>query len=326
MRATHMSHTPNSISWLHRFAAALTVVAFAEVVVGTFAISSVAAPGVARGSAESPYQAGYRVLVLAVMAGAILLALWLWRSEARRHVKILGAMTAGAALLHLAAPGGRYLLDESSGARAAHAFLAYPIFGLLLCLALFTRTDWRWGQARAADVSTPSLRSLLAAATAILLVESILGAGLSTGAIRTPLHVWTGLVATALALWALEVAWNKFDKVAAVKVPGILLGEAVVLQLFLGLVAHSMELNARASSLPQPGLPVIIATHAAAGALALAAGLFATLQAFRYLAPAASVPASISTAAQQPDSPSSAAAGEIFSIESKPLVTPDRSE
>lgn len=312
-----MKHNPNAVSWLHRFAAAVTLVAFASIVVGTFNSSSFAMLSRGHALSAAPYQTGHRVLALATAMGAIVLAAWLWQGQAQGYVRVLGAITAAAAVLCAASPGSNSLVRQTPVAAFAQAGLAGVVFSLLLCLALFTRTDWRWDETRVADVAAPSLRNLLAVTTAIVFVESILGAVLSAGIIGTPSHMWTSLVATGSALWVLEIALNKFSQVPAVKIPSILLAEAVVLQLFVSLVVHSMELNARASLQPQPGLAVINATHAAAAALALAAGLFATFQAFRYLAPAASLEATIPAGAREAKAPSPATTDDPYRIESK---------
>jgi len=322
-----MKLTPNTVSWLHRLAAAEAMVAFASIVVGTFARSSFVMSSRHGAPPATPYQEGYGALVLATVVGAVLLAAWLWRSRAQYYVKLLGTITAGVAMLQGVASGSSSFGLQTPSAAAAHAFLGIAVFSLSLCLALFTRTDWRWNETLVADVSAPSLRSLLAFSTAVIFVESILGACLSSRIIGTPPHVWTGLVATFLSLWVLEVALNKFSQVPAVKIPSILLAEAVVLQLFVGLVAHSMELNGRVSPQPLPGLPVINATHAAAGALAVAASLFATIQAFKYLAPVAPVrAATAAVAARERELRPAAATEDSFDIESERPLNPERGD
>ncbi|MGD0694940.1 MAG: hypothetical protein ABSB82_08795 [Terriglobia bacterium] len=321
-----MKHARNAVSWLHRFAAAVALAAFTLIVVEALASSSFTLLSERQPLAEAPYELGYHTLALATVIGATLLAVWLWQSQSKRYVKLLGAITAAVAILQALALGGSSMAQWTPRTGAIHTCLADAVFSLSLCLALFTRTDWRWNETAVADVAAPSLRNLLTLTTAIIFAESILGAGLSHGIIGTPPHVWTGLLATFSALWALEVALNKFSQVPAVKIPSILLAEAVVLQLFLGLVAHSMALNARVSPQPLPGLPVINATHAAAGALALAASLFATFQAFKYLAPAASLEAARSSAERESKSQKGANTDEPLRIKSEGPLNPERTD
>jgi len=321
-----MNETASAVSWLHRFATVVALAAFTSIVVGALARSSAAAISTLHAVRDVPYEPGYRAIVAAVVVFAVLLAVWLWQSKSDGYLKLLGAILAGVAIVHAVVPGGILILKGEPGERAIHACLEYVLFSLSLCLALFTRTDWRWGEAKTADVAAPSMRGLLALTTAVIFVESILGAGLSSGIIGTPPHVWTGLVATFLALWVLEVALNKFSHVAALKIPAILLAEAVVLQLFLGLVAHSMALNARVSPQPLPGLAVINATHAAAAALALAASLFASFQAFKYLAPAASLAEAVKAAQWGIERETPTNPGETFGIKSEGRANPESSE
>jgi len=286
--------TPNPVSWLHRLAALLALMIFTGMTVGAHVRSSLAA---ARGQhvlSELPYQAGYSGLILAAVCCAIVFAIWLGVSEVRNYVKALGAMAVGLLIIFAATSLRTTMLDQGTAGLIIRAGAINVLFMLFCSLAFFTRTDWNWKQSPVADVAKPSLRALLCSTTGLIFVESVLGAGLTVHLLRTPAHVWTGLVTTFAALWVLEIAWNKFAQLTPVKVPCILLAEIVVLQLLLGLVAHSMELNARVSMLP--GLPVMAATHAAAAALALAASLFATFQAFKYLAPAKSLEIAVPTA------------------------------
>ena len=297
----HSNGISTDVSWLHRFAAAAALAAFTAIVVETLASSSAAVFSNRDASMSDPYEWGRRAIIAAVALSGLLLAIWLWQSPSKRYLKLLSAIMASVAVVHAGVPGGVLAVGRAPRTGAIHACLAEIVFGLALCLALFTRTDWRWAEAKTADVAAPSLRSLAAFTTIVICIESVLGAGLSVRIIGTPPHVWTGLVATFSALWVLEVVLNKFSHVAALKIPAVLLAEATVLELFIGLVAHSMALNAPVSPRPLPGLPVINATHAAAAALALAASLYTTLQAFKYLAPATSCAAIVETGNEVPE-------------------------
>jgi hypothetical protein len=215
--------------------------------------------------------------------------------KAARYVKVVGVLTALAAGTNLwlsNIPGNPAL---PSTAYAIHCGVSELFFALAVSLALFTRTDWHWDMPKVPDVATPSFRQLLTFTTAMAFVASVLGTQTHPSVFP---HLLSGCVVTIAALWSVEIALNKFADVPPLKIPAILLAELAGVQLFMGIVAHSMALNARVSTQPAPGLAVINATHAALGALVVAAGLFASFQALRYLAPnsvihAATIPAEV---------------------------------
>jgi len=148
----------------------------------------------------------------------------------------------------------------------------------------FTRTDWRWNEFKAEDVAAPSLRYLLVFMSAAAFVVSIFGANTRPTGFGTIPHLWGGFVVTGLALWTVEIVLNKFSQIAELKIAAILIAELAGVQSILGIVAYSMALNARAASHPMPGLGIITGADAAVGALELASCLFATFQAFKYIA------------------------------------------
>ena len=81
------------------------------------------------------------------------------------------------------------------------------------------------------------------------------------------------------------MALTKFSHLRAFKISAVFLAQVVGLQLFLGIISLSMNLNARAVPGPQPGLVVMNVTHAAVGILVLATSLFVTCQGFKYFGP-----------------------------------------
>lgn len=288
-----MMRIENSISWVHRLAATVTVIAFFTMAMGTLAASNAAATlGHSQGSVGQfnwarlsggvKYEPAYHIMAAASSLLAAGLAISLWRCGAERYIKILGLLNAAAGALQLFlcnVPAGT---GQTLGETSAITFASEIFLTLSVSLALFTRTDWHWDEPKTADVATPSFRSLLVFTSAAAWIASMLGTRTHPSIFP---HVLSGCIVTLSSLWALEVALNKFSKISALKISAILLAELTGLQLFLGIVAHSMELNARATALPMPGLVVIITTHTVVGALVLISSLFATFQAFKYLAP-----------------------------------------
>ncbi|HLY60144.1 MAG TPA: hypothetical protein VKV95_05215 [Terriglobia bacterium] len=288
-----MRQTQNDISWVHRLAALAAVAAFCTIVMGTL-VSSIGAADLLHShvnidrfswpllSGGIKYEPAYRILVAGSGLLAAGLAILLWGSAAKRYIKILGVLNGLAGVIQFLLSDIPGSTGQPWGAVAGLTCGAELAFALSVALALFTRTDWRWNEAKMADIASPSFRSLLVFTAGASLIASILGTLTSPSVFP---HLLSGSIVTLTSLWAVEIALNKFSSIPGLKIPAILLAELTGLQLFLGIVVHSMVLNARATGLPMPGLIVVKATHAAVGALVLVSSLFATFQAFRYLAP-----------------------------------------
>ena len=102
-----MKQTENGISWVHRLAALVAVVAFSTIVLGTLTASNAAViltsshPG-GEGfrwtllSGGVKYEPAYRILAAASALIAAGLAASLWICGADRHVRILGFTNAAA--------------------------------------------------------------------------------------------------------------------------------------------------------------------------------------------------------------------------------------
>ncbi len=288
-----MNNKEAGVSWVHRLVALVAALAFTTLTLAAL-ITSNAALGMTRRPAGlaafswahwaggTRYEPAFRLLVAAAAVLAALIALWLSGSRAARSTKVMGWATAMAAGLNWWLADIPLASEPPPLALSAHAAVANAFFGLAVGLAILTRTDWNWAVPKSPDIDSPSFRTLLVFTTAATFLSSLLGTQTLPSVFP---HLLSGCVVTFASLWGLEIALNKFPRLAGLKIPAILLAELAGVELFLGIVAHSMELNARVSPQPLPGLAVINATHAAVGAMMLAASLFAALQAFRYLAP-----------------------------------------
>ncbi len=269
------SKEKSDISWLHRFASLVAILSFLSIVLGSHELGSPALRDLAS------------LARMAAALAAILLAFWLWLGGAARYIKILGILEAA---LGTAAAFGVSGFGPASSPYGAtvRAVFASAFFGLTVSCALFTRTDWRWDGTKTADLAAPSLRQLSVVTTAMIYAEFVLGTAYRAGAARLAPHLILGVASSIGALWMVDLALNKFPSLRELKIATVLTAELVVLQIFLGLVAYSMELNARALGRSLPGQAVIGPTHAAAAVLTFGAALFATLESFKYLSTASS--------------------------------------
>lgn len=292
-----MTRNRNEVSWLHRFATFVAGMTFGLIIAGALVTSNDAGLSVpdwptAFGSFRIPRLVGgikfeitHRMIAGTVGLLTVILALWLWRSKSRRYVKILGGGAVLAVVAQAVLGGIGVLFFLPVAISVSHAFLAQIFFSLTVSLALFTRTDWRWDEAKVADISRPSLRSLAVSTTAAIFLQVVLGAAFRHNGFGILPHFLGGVIVTVAVLWLLETVFNKFSDVKGLKIPAVLLAEAVVLQFFLGVVAYSMKLDAAGAPQPLPGVAIITTTHVAVGALVVASSLFMTFQVFKYVAP-----------------------------------------
>lgn len=284
----------NDVSWMHRFASLVAVMAFLLILTSALVSGSsksaiilpwtglFVSPSLVPAS-SARYAHVYLLLAATVMVLTVILAFWLWKSGSKRYIKTLANITVLLALaVAIAVPG----LSLFSAARSfVYVLGIQAFFCLTVSLALFTRSDWRLDHPKTRDLTFPSLRAVLVFMTGALFLLSLLGEGFHRRILGITPHLVLGVVVTVCAVWVLEMALSKFQHLRVFKMSAILLAELAGVELFLGIVAYSMELNAAARSTPQPGLLVMNVTHAAVGALVLAASLFVTFQAFKYLTP-----------------------------------------
>jgi len=282
------------VSWMHRFASLVAVMAFLLNLTGTLGSGANGTPVILPwtrlfgGSALAPpvkYAAAYLGVAAALIILTVILALWLWRSDSQRYIKSLAGVTLGVLLVVAVVASVAAHSLHAMAASFLYAFGVQVFFSLTVCLALFTRTDWRWDHPKTPDLAAPSQRQVLVFMTGTLFLLSLLGEGYRLKHLGIAPHLVLGIVVTLCAVWVLEMALSKFSHLRAFKMSAILLAELVGLQLFLGIIAYSLQLEARTASGPHPGVLVMNVTHAAVGALVLATSLFVTFQAFKYLRP-----------------------------------------
>jgi hypothetical protein len=291
-----VSEKENSVSWLHRLGSLVAVMTFLLYMTGVLSSStgsSIFMPHVGANwysSAASPgkYTHAFVILAITVSALAVIFAVWLLKSNSQRYLKILGIITVGVllAMAFAALSPARNLFPTA--ASVGYTFGIQIFFCLTVCLALFTRTDWRWDEPKAPDLASPSMRQVLIFTTTAVFVQAFLGQGFRERAVGIAPHLVLGISVVVCSLWVLEMALTKFSHLRAFKISAVFLAEVAGLQLFFGIISYSMNLNAPAISGPQPGLTVMNVTHAAVGALVLATSLFVTCQGFKYFAPAGS--------------------------------------
>ena len=121
------------------------------------------------------YEHGHRMVATFVGFLTTILAIWLWRAEDRKWVRVLGLITLLAVITQGLLGGMTVLFLLPAWISISHATLAQSFFSLTIILALVTSPLWR--QHVASELTTVKrTRALAVATTAAIFLQLILGA------------------------------------------------------------------------------------------------------------------------------------------------------
>ena len=235
------------------------------------------------------FEHGHRMLAELVGLLTIVLAIWVWRSDARRWMKWLVATALATVIAQGVLGGLTVLFFLPWWISSAHATLAQSFFCIVVSIALFTSRGWMETEpARLADSSSPSLRTLSALCVAAILIQLMLGAAFRHSGIKLLPHLISAAVVTALLIWTSSRVLTNHAMPSAVRRPANLLLALLLLQLCLGLASYLTRVQWGADA-AQPQLAMVVSTvsHVIVGALLLATGVVLAIQTRRHLSPAA---------------------------------------
>lgn len=88
------------------------------------------------------YEHGHRMVATTVGFLTVILAVWLWRKESRKSLRILGLVALGAVILQGALGGLTVILLLPTAVSASHATLAQTFFWIVSSIALLTSKWW----------------------------------------------------------------------------------------------------------------------------------------------------------------------------------------
>ena len=244
------------------------------------------------------YEHGHRMVATFVGVLIVVEALWLWRAEPRRWVRVLGWLALGGVVVQGALGGMTVLLRLPDAVSVSHAALAQLVFGLTVAIAVARSRSWlEDGAAEAVDADVPSLFSLAALASAAIYLQIVggavvrhTGAGLAIptfplafGRLVPPLdsfpvaihfaHRVGSLAVTLLVAWVAVRALRRHGNLPRIVRPALLLLALVALQMGLGAWVILSYKSAWVTS-----------AHLATGALLLATALTLALRSRRYVA------------------------------------------
>ncbi|HKT87717.1 MAG TPA: COX15/CtaA family protein [Candidatus Sulfotelmatobacter sp.] len=223
--------------------------------------------------------------MIAQVAGllTIILAIWTWRSEKRRWMRILGWTALGTVIAQGILGGITVLYYLPPAVSSAHAALAQTFFCIAVAMALFTGQKWVEEEPKAEfDHRRPSLFTLTLLSIFVLYVQLILGAMFRHHGMSWWPHVVHAVVVSFVLAWTAVRALTVYPQIEAVRKPAILMLSLVIAQLCLGFTAFLTRI-AWGRDAVQPELPMVISTvtHVAVGALLLATTVILAIQVWR---------------------------------------------
>jgi cytochrome c oxidase assembly protein subunit 15 len=225
--------------------------------------------------------------MIAQVAGllTIILAIWTWRTEKRRWMRILGWAALGTVVAQGILGGLTVLFYLPPLISSAHAALAQTFFCIAVAMAMFTGRKWVEEQPRVKiDCRKPSLFTLTLLSIFVLYVQLILGAMFRHHGLSWWPHVVNAVIVFIVLAWTAVRAISIGAQVEAVRRPAILILFLVIAQLCLGFAAFLTRV-AWGRDAAQPELPMVVSTvaHVAVGALLLATMVVLAIQVWRHV-------------------------------------------
>jgi heme a synthase len=280
----------------HRFAVALACWVFLLLIAGALVTSNDA--GLSVPDWPTSFGSWYKIpklvggvkfehthRMIAQVAGVltIVLAIWTWRAEKRRWLRILGWAALGTVIAQGILGGITVLYFLPPSVSSAHAALAQTFFCIAVCMAMFTGRKWVTDEPKVEfDERHPNLFTLTLLSILVLYIQLMFGAMFRHHGLSWWPHVVNaGVVAFVLA-WTSIRALTTYSHIEAVRRPAVLMLSLVIAQLCLGFIAFLTRVAWGRDAI-QPELPMVISTvaHVAVGALLLATAVVLSIQVWR---------------------------------------------
>jgi heme a synthase len=215
----------------------------------------------------------------------IVLAIWTWRVEKRRWLRLLGLAALGTVIVQGILGGLTVLFFLPAPISSAHAVVAQTFFCIAVTIAVFTGRRWVQEHPRVElDVRRPTLFTLTLLSIFVLYVQLILGAMFRHKGLSWWPHVLHAAVVAIVLSWTAIRAISVYAHIEAVKRPAITMLGLMVGQLCLGFLAFITRVT-WGKDAAQPELPMVISTvvHVAVGALLLATTVILAIQVWRHV-------------------------------------------
>ena len=225
--------------------------------------------------------------MIAQVAGllTIILAVWTWRAEKRRWLRVLALAALGTVIAQGILGGLTVLFYLPPSVSSAHAALAQTFFAIAVAMALFTGRKWVEEHPRVEfDQRRPSLFTLTLLSIFALYVQLLLGAMFRHHGLSWWPHVLNAVIVSFVLAWTAIRAISVYSNIEAVRRPAIVMLSLLITQLCLGFTAFLTRV-AWGRNAVQPEMPMVASTvaHVAVGALLLATTVVLAVQVWRHV-------------------------------------------
>src|ERR1039458_9739330 len=184
------------------------------------------------------YEHGHRMVAEFIGLLTIILAVWTWRVENRRWLRLLGLAALATVITQGILGGITVLFFLPAPISSAHAAVAQTFFSIAVSIAVFTGPRWVEEQPRAEfDQRRPALFTLTLLSIFVLYVQLVLGAMFRHHGMNWWPHVINAGVGAIVLSWTAVRAISVYSQVEAVRRPAIAMLGLMVAQLCLGFLA-----------------------------------------------------------------------------------------
>ena len=248
------------------------------------------------------FEHGHRMIAELVGLLTIIAAIWTWKVDRRRWMRLL-SIGAVLGVIFQGILGGLTVLEFTPPLiSTAHATVGQTMFCLLAVIAVFTSKSWLEDPVQ--TISQKEAAPLIRHAWMLigfLYLQLILGAAFRhvwtkwgpNAANRWPVHkivhaflyphMLNALLVAGLILYLSIRALSKHGNIAHLKRPALWMLLLLIVQLLLGVSAYVVRVVQGVDEVqPTLGLVAVTVAHLAVGALILALAMIFTVQAYRH--------------------------------------------
>ena len=227
------------------------------------------------------FEHSHRVIAAVMGCLVLILAIWLWKSDARPWLRWFGVIAVGGVVAQAILGGQvvRQLLHY--WLPVLHASFAQIVFAAVLSIAVFTSKWWISERPQLEDSGSPSIHSLAILNAAIIYLQVILGAGFRHREIPIWPHMAGALLVLGMVIWTAVALRKRFPQSRELSKARVMLHAIFGTQFLLGLAAYWSRLSTADAPQPMPVMVWLTVIHTVVGAILLAFSVLVVLACYR---------------------------------------------
>jgi cytochrome c oxidase assembly protein subunit 15 len=227
------------------------------------------------------FEHSHRVIAAVMGCLVLILAIWLWKGEARPWLRWFGVIAVGGVVAQAILGGQvvRQLLHY--WLPVLHASFAQIVFAAVLSIAVFTSKWWISERPQLEDSGSPSIHSLAILNAAIIYLQVILGAGFRHREIPIWPHMAGALLVLGMVIWTAVALRKRFPQSRELSRARVMLHAIFGTQFLLGLAAYWSRLSTADAPQPMPVMVWLTVIHTVVGAILLAFSVLVVLACYR---------------------------------------------